>query len=215
MTHPSYLLLILPWLLLPGCSPNQEKPSAARPSVNAETPAPPVVRVDSKNLLYRYKDKDGWHQALSASEVPVACRAKVQVIDLGQAPATRNSTQYIHLFDLTQPSPDGAYTGTTIPRKDLESSMRTEDEPTQADPVIMYSTSWCGVCKKAARFMAKNGIAFVEKDVEKDKSAARELMEARRKHGIQGNGVPVFDIGGQVMSGFDPNRLKALVGRRP
>lgn len=215
MKHPFYLPLFLSWLFLLGCSPNQEKPSRVRPSVNTEAPVPPVVRVDSKNLLYRYKDKDGWHQALSASEIPDACRAKVQVIDLGQAPATRNSSQYIHLFDMTKPSSDGAYTGKTIPRKDLESSMRTEDEPAQADTVIMYSTSWCGVCKKAARFMAKNAIAFVEKDIEKDKAAARELTEARRKHGIQGNGVPVFDIGGQVMSGFDPGRLKALVGRRP
>ena len=75
--------------------------------------------------------------------------------------------------------------------------------------VIMYSASWCGVCTKARSFMTKEGIAFVEKDVDKDKAAAKELAEKSRRSGTKVGGVPVFDIGGKIVAGFDPTALKS------
>ncbi|MCP4982492.1 MAG: glutaredoxin family protein [Gammaproteobacteria bacterium] len=62
--------------------------------------------------------------------------------------------------------------------------------------VIMYSTSWCGYCKKAALHFKKKGIPFTEYDIEKDEKAAREYKK------LNGRGVPVILIGSQRMNGF-------------
>ena len=63
--------------------------------------------------------------------------------------------------------------------------------------VIMYMTSWCGYCKKAARHFRKNKIPFTEHDIEKSARAATEFKKLR------GRGVPVILIDKQRMNGFD------------
>jgi glutaredoxin len=62
--------------------------------------------------------------------------------------------------------------------------------------VVMYSTSWCGYCKKAARHFRKKNIPFTEHDIEKSASAAREYKK------LNGRGVPIILIGKQRMNGF-------------
>ena len=62
--------------------------------------------------------------------------------------------------------------------------------------VVMYSTSWCGYCKKAARHFRKNKIDFTEYDIEKSARGAREYKK------LKGRGVPVILIGDQRMNGF-------------
>ncbi|MFT5219862.1 MAG: glutaredoxin [Gammaproteobacteria bacterium] len=63
--------------------------------------------------------------------------------------------------------------------------------------VVMYSTSWCGYCKKAVRHFKKNKIQFTEHDIEKSKKAAAEYRK------LKGRGVPVILIGKQRMNGFE------------
>ena len=67
----------------------------------------------------------------------------------------------------------------------------------KAKSVVMYSTSWCGFCKKAARHFRKNKIPFKEYDIEKSEKAAKEFKKMRAR------GVPVILIGKQRMNGFD------------
>ena len=66
----------------------------------------------------------------------------------------------------------------------------------KAKPVVMYSTSWCGYCRKARRHFNKQGIKFTEYDIEKSASAARAYKK------LNGRGVPVILIGRQRMNGF-------------
>ncbi|MFZ9038488.1 MAG: glutaredoxin domain-containing protein [Gammaproteobacteria bacterium] len=70
--------------------------------------------------------------------------------------------------------------------------------------VVMYSTSWCGYCKQAARHFRKNKIPFTERDIEKSASAAREYRKLR------GRGVPVILIGDQRMNGFSAKTFDAI-----
>ena len=67
---------------------------------------------------------------------------------------------------------------------------------TKSKSVVMYSTSWCGYCKKAARHFNKNKIKFTEYDIEKSARGAREYKK------LKGRGVPVILIGDQRMNGF-------------
>jgi glutaredoxin len=67
---------------------------------------------------------------------------------------------------------------------------------TSTRSVVMYSTSWCGYCKKAARYFKQKKIPFIEHDIEKSARAAKEYKKLR------GRGVPVILVGNQRMNGF-------------
>jgi mycoredoxin len=49
--------------------------------------------------------------------------------------------------------------------------------PTPApDQVTMYSTPWCGYCRRLKSQMEREGIAYVEVDIEQDETAADYVM---------------------------------------
>lgn len=71
---------------------------------------------------------------------------------------------------------------------------------TPASPVIVYSTTWCAYCKMLKKYLSDKGVSYVEKDIEKDAAAHSELME---KIGGNFRGVPVADVHGSIILGFD------------
>ena len=42
--------------------------------------------------------------------------------------------------------------------------------------VVMYSTTWCGYCRRLKSMMQREGIAYREVDIEQDESAAGYVM---------------------------------------
>ncbi|MBL7152287.1 MAG: glutathione S-transferase N-terminal domain-containing protein [Phycisphaerae bacterium] len=71
---------------------------------------------------------------------------------------------------------------------------------------IVYSTEACPWCHVAKEFLTENNIEFESKNVAEDEAARGELL---RKTG--GLAVPVFDIDGTVIVGFDKEAIsKAL-----
>ena len=79
--------------------------------------------------------------------------------------------------------------------------------PVKSDGVIIYTTSWCGYCKKAKAYLKKKGVDFVEKDVEKDPEAAEELAQKAAAANVKPQGVPVIDVRGKLILGFDEPAL--------
>lgn len=75
-------------------------------------------------------------------------------------------------------------------------------------PVIIYSTTWCAFCKTEKQYLDSKGIPNVMKDIEADEEAYDELMG---KIGGNFQGVPVTDIGGDIILGFDRPKLDAAV----
>ncbi|MDH3201786.1 MAG: glutathione S-transferase N-terminal domain-containing protein [Myxococcales bacterium] len=71
-------------------------------------------------------------------------------------------------------------------------------------PVVMYSTTWCGVCKKARRYFEDKRISFVEYDVDKNASARAEYLSLNPRRT-----VPTIKVGNEVIVGFS----EAAVGR--
>lgn len=78
-----------------------------------------------------------------------------------------------------------------------------------AKKVIIYSTPWCVYCKMAKEFFKKNDVAFEEHDVASDAKSRDEMVQ---KTGQMG--VPVIDVDGQIIIGFDQHRLKELLGAK-
>lgn len=74
----------------------------------------------------------------------------------------------------------------------------------QSDKVIMYSTSWCGYCKKAKKYFNQNNIAFNEYDIEKNKAANQQFKK------LGGRGVPLILVGNKKMSGFSEQGFERI-----
>jgi glutaredoxin 3 len=66
--------------------------------------------------------------------------------------------------------------------------------------IIIYSTTWCGYCKMVKKYLADKGYTYEEKDIEANLEARNELLE---KIDGQFQGVPVIDIGGKLVLGFN------------
>ncbi|HVV17110.1 MAG TPA: glutaredoxin family protein [Polyangia bacterium] len=86
--------------------------------------------------------------------------------------------------------------------------------PPGVKPVVtIYGTSWCGACRAAREYMTSHKIPFADKDIERDPEAARELADKAAKMGIPTDRVPVLDVRGRLLLGFDPARVEALLGQ--
>lgn len=80
-----------------------------------------------------------------------------------------------------------------------------------AEDIIVYKTSWCGVCKKAMSYLDRKGVPYVARDVETDVGAAAELKTKADSAGVATGSVPIIDVRGTLMVGFDRARLEALL----
>jgi glutaredoxin len=71
--------------------------------------------------------------------------------------------------------------------------------------IIIYSADWCGACRAAKRYMDSEGIEYTERNV--DEPRWQEEMFAKAGPG----GIPVIDVEGNLMRGFNKARLQALL----
>ena len=72
-----------------------------------------------------------------------------------------------------------------------------------AKNVTIYSTPTCPHCIKAKQFLKDNGITFTNIDVSSNSEKAQEMVD---KSGQMG--VPVLDIEGEIIAGFDVEAIK-------
>jgi glutaredoxin 3 len=69
--------------------------------------------------------------------------------------------------------------------------------------VTIYSTPTCPWCHKAKDFLKEKNIKFEDKDVSSDEEARNEMV-----HKSGQMGVPVLNIKGKVIVGFDQEAIK-------
>jgi len=73
--------------------------------------------------------------------------------------------------------------------------------------VKIYSTPICPWCIRTKQFLKDNNITFEDIDVSNNQQAAEEMVQ---KSGQMG--VPVLDIDGEIIAGFDKERIKQALG---
>jgi mycoredoxin len=76
--------------------------------------------------------------------------------------------------------------------------------------IKMYTTTWCGDCRNAKRFLREHGVAFEEINIEEEAGAADYVMQVndgKRK-------VPTFEVDGRAfnLSPYDERKLRAELG---
>jgi len=77
-----------------------------------------------------------------------------------------------------------------------------------APEIVIYTTTWCGFCRKMVEELDTRGLSYTNRDIEHDPGARDELVRL-----VGSTAVPVTVIGGKVIRGYDPDRLRKLVPR--
>jgi glutaredoxin-like YruB-family protein len=72
--------------------------------------------------------------------------------------------------------------------------------------VTIYTATWCGFCHAAKDYFDKKGVKYDDRDVEHD---PKYMMEAVNKSGQRG--IPVIDIDGKIIIGFDRPAIDAAL----
>lgn len=73
--------------------------------------------------------------------------------------------------------------------------------------VIIYTTPYCTYCKMAKEYFKSKGIEYTEHDVMSDVPKREEMV---KKSGQLG--VPVIDIDGKIVMGFDRPKINEYLG---
>lgn len=72
--------------------------------------------------------------------------------------------------------------------------------------VTVYSATWCAFCHAAKDYLDRLGVSYKDEDVEVNPQAG---LDAVNKSGQRG--IPVLDIGGDIIIGFDRPRIDAAL----
>jgi glutaredoxin 3 len=72
--------------------------------------------------------------------------------------------------------------------------------------ITIYSATWCAFCHAAKDYLDKKEIAYTDLDVDSDPKIAEEAMKVSGQ-----TGIPVLDIDGQIIIGFDRPRIDAAL----
>ena len=73
--------------------------------------------------------------------------------------------------------------------------------------ITIYTTPWCQYCKAAKEYFQSKGMTWEEYDVMSDVARREEMI---KKSGQLG--VPVIDIDGKVVIGFDRPKINEYLG---
>ena len=76
--------------------------------------------------------------------------------------------------------------------------------PETEGKVILYRTTWCGYCRKAASYMQRSNIPFVERDIE----SSPQYQDEYKRLGGKG-GVPFMLFGNKTLGGYSEDRITA------
>jgi len=221
--HTVFALLVLVCVCKKGAVP----PSP--PSTRAELP-PREVSKDSA-LLFTYVEPSGMFATTDRAEnVPEMARRVVRVMGQAKGAAQRQNNANVEVIDLRELLAKGKTSPRVMSREAFETGALAQLPPGDACPlagphrpsvrekaeragspgeppiVILYGTSWCQPSEAARRYLISNLIPFTVKDIENDPSAARELQEKASRFGVAADRVPILDVRGRLLVGYDEPR---------
>ena len=195
-----FCLVASGWILVQGHDPEDEGPLAAalvaQASEDAREVASDLGLADGsgsepeRSAFYRYTDAAGTMRFVSSlAEVPAAFRDSAQAVS----------------NDRVQRAPAGP-AGSRARTEGSRAPVAQLEERALEHEVVVYTTSWCGWCRKTVAYLTKRGVPFENRDIEAERMWRREL---KQKTGS--TSVPVIEIDGQIIRGYDPDRMAELL----
>ena len=195
-------------------------------SVSIGTPPLPVVTDATTAMVLTWIDEKGeFHRESTVAAVPEAQREMVRVLD----PDHEAPNDQIFVVDLRR-AEGGSYPVHLAQRGEFEkiAAARRGDKaianrpavpfvddqdpdaavgPAPAKPVIIYGAEWCGPCHQVQAYLKRKNVPFVDKDIDNDPGAAKEMRAKLEKAGLRGGSIPVVDVHGKLLIGFDARAI--------
>lgn len=137
--------------------------------------------------IYKWKDKDG---NVVFSDTPPPPGVNAEIKEFKEDTAKRSNTK-------------------EIPKRTGGENFK-EKRPYGDIRVILYMTSWCPYCGKARNFLRSMDVQLIEYDIERDRNKREEMLS---KSGGS-TGVPLIDVEGTIIKGYNPDALKSAIERR-
>jgi len=137
--------------------------------------------------IYKWKDKDG----------------NIVFSDTSPPPGVDAETK-----EFKEESTEKPKTRAPVPR--LKNESIQERRPYRDIHVIMYMTSWCPYCSKARNDLRSLDVNLIEYDIEKDRSKREEMLS--KSSGSRG--VPVIDIEGIIVRGYNSDAIRGAIEER-
>ncbi len=208
----------------------------------AMTHAPQAITISKDSqLLYTYVEARGTFATTDkADEVPEAARRLVRVVDPAKPAIEGQDPTKVYALNLADLLTTGKAQARLLSREAFETGALAQLPPGESsalagphgpplaeDPlgvdaglvaasgvpvVILYGTPWCGACKAAKQYLAAKHVPFAYKDIENDATAAAELQAKAQRLGVPADRVPILDVRGRLLLGFDRARLDAMLG---
>jgi glutaredoxin len=211
-------------------------------AVADDVPAVVVKADSEGLLLTWIDDKGDFHVEMKVSDVPMMGRDAVRVVDPNREEGTHADRVVVAdlraprddgtfpvrfmtradfeaiavarrektgptLASAEPPSPSSSAAAAEAP-----AASDAPSKPAVLAAVIVYGAEWCGACHDAMKYLKRKGIPYVEKDVEKDPAAAREMQEKLARNGLRSGSIPVIDVRGKVMVGFNATEIENALG---
>jgi glutaredoxin len=185
-----------------------------------------VVRDDTTGMLFSWIDAQAEvHVERSARDVPFLGRDLVRVVAMGAV------EDAVFLADLRNPRADGSYPVKASTAREFDGVLASRRREAAARPsakasadarsagpsngpalpsadVVIYGASWCGACHEAAAYLKHKGIAFVEKDIEREPRAQEEMAAKLKGAGLPRGSIPVLDVRGHILVGFSEDAVE-------
>lgn len=232
---PAGLFALFAFVALAGSACQRSAPAAP----TAEPALQQLEVLKDGRHLFTYVEPSGAFATTDKPEIiPEPSRKLVRVIDPGQTKVAGSGSVYV--TDVNALMTGGKAPAKPMPREAFETAAMAQLPPGASSPrgaqgaghaeptpggdggapvsppgkavVTVYGTSWCGACRQARAYFAERKIPFADKDIERDPAAARELGEKAAKMGIPTDRVPVLDVRGRLLLGFDRARVESLLG---
>jgi mycoredoxin len=133
----------------------------------------------------------------------------------GASPEAEATLPGAHAAPLTEAAASPA-TDPAAPPPEIQAAPG-QPAPTQAElqaalsatPIVMYGTTWCGVCRQARQFMADNGLQYREIDADATPGAWDKIQQLTGRRA-----VPVIIVDGELTpAGLSPSNVMRAVSR--
>ena len=219
-------------VLVTACKKNSPLPLPSK----ARTELPPRKVDRNSALLFTYVEPNGVFATTDqADKVPEVARQLVRIMGQAKSAVQWRNNSNVDVIDLRELLADGQTQPRVMSREAFETGalaqlppgdscprtgphgppLREDREPAASQGelplVILYCTRWCNACETARQYLASNQIPFTFRDVENDASAARELQQKSSGFGILADRVPILDVRGRLLVGYDGTRLDGLL----
>ena len=148
----------------------------------------------AKDVYYQYVDDTGTvHFVQNLGEVPAKWQSRAGRIEV----------------ERTIPTPGRGADRPADSRRTAASRPSQKPSAYRSGPeVVVYTTAWCGWCRKTLAFLDERGVRYVNKDIEANDWNRDELIEKTGR-----TSIPVVEIDGEIIRGFNAERMEQLLAR--